>query len=120
MESEGERVPEPVELPETQTLSISIGKNKDFMIVYEQKRKYDNNTIMRTILLKSSSVEVPKPNHMELDKEVVEEETSTNDLDLPIAVRKQPRSCTHHPIKKYVCYNAFLHGIVHLLLTLTV
>ena len=26
--------------------------------------------------------------------------------DLPIALRKQPRSCTFHPISKFVSYNA--------------
>ena len=43
------------------------------------------------------------PNDAELSSP---DSLSEADLSLPIALRKQPRSCTLHPISKFVSYNA--------------
>ena len=32
-------------------------------------------------------------------------ELDINDLDIPIALRKGPRSCTQHPISKFLAYS---------------
>ncbi|RVX08418.1 Retrovirus-related Pol polyprotein from transposon TNT 1-94 [Vitis vinifera] len=58
-----------------------------------------NETLISEALKKSEPVIVPTPWEYGSNSNQV-----TNDL--PIALRKQPRSCTLHPISKFVSYNA--------------
>ena len=46
----------------------------------------------------------------EVSEEIHVNVNEYNDLDVSIAHRKQPRSCTLHPIQKYMSYTALSSG----------
>ena len=58
-----------------------------------------NETLISESLKESKPVIVPTPRESGSNPDQVTD-------DLPIALRKQPRSCTLHPISKFVSYNA--------------
>ena len=51
---------------------------------------------------KTSDMELPA--HQESDPGTGNE-LNINDLDIPVALRKGPRSCTEHPISKFLAYS---------------
>ena len=76
-----------------------IQTNRETSIYSRRPKSKSNETLISETLKESEPVIVPIPQESGSNPDQV-----TNDL--PIALRKQPRSCTLHPILKFVSYNA--------------
>ena len=72
--------------------------NKETLVYSRRPKLKFNETLVSEALKESEPVIVPTPQESGSNHDQV-----TNDL--PIALRKQPRSCTLYPISKFVSYN---------------
>ena len=72
-----------------------LQKNRETLVYSRRPKSKFNETLISKALKESEPVIVPTPR---------EYGSNSNQLtgDLPIALRKQPRSCTLHPILKFV------------------
>ncbi|KAL6349531.1 hypothetical protein AAG906_034188 [Vitis piasezkii] len=73
--------------------------NRETLVYSRRPKSKFNKTLISEALKELEPVIVPTPQESGSNPDQV-----TNDL--PIALRKQPRSCTLHPISKFVSYNA--------------
>ena len=78
---------------------IEIQTNMETLVRSRRPNSKSNETLTSEVLKKLESVIVPTPQESSSNLDQVTD-------DLPIALRKQPRSCTLHPISKFVSYNA--------------
>ncbi|RVW31427.1 Retrovirus-related Pol polyprotein from transposon RE1 [Vitis vinifera] len=73
--------------------------NRETLVYSRRLKSKFNETLIFEALKESESVIVPTPREYGSNSDQVTD-------DLPIALRKQPRSCTLHPISKFVSDNA--------------
>ena len=76
-----------------------IQTNKETLVYSRRPKPKSNETLTSEALKESEPVIIPTPWESSFNPNQVTD-------DLPIALRKQPRSCTFHPISKFVSYNA--------------
>lgn len=78
--------------------------------VCTQKMKHCGKALMPKVVPKFELVEDFGGDILEEDENINENldirKISEDDLELPIALRKKPRSCTQHSIQKYLSYEA--------------
>lgn len=80
--------------------TLSISKQPELQVYSRKKKSQANKEIMN-------------PTHSHEDEPMVESHSPNEsgkfshipDLDMPIALRKGVRSCTHHPISKFISYS---------------
>ena len=123
MESLPQPQPEPLQTEPPSThpslVPITNAGNKDMTVYSRRRRKSKGGRNLASEAPKQPepviAPEEPKEADVVVTPEEIESEVSHetpvndnehNDLDLPIAHRKQPRSCTLHPIQNYMSYNA--------------
>ncbi|RVW92088.1 Retrovirus-related Pol polyprotein from transposon TNT 1-94 [Vitis vinifera] len=73
--------------------------NRETLVNSRRPKSKFNETLISKALKESKPVIVPTPEDSSSNPNQVTD-------DLPIALRKQPHSCTLHPILKFVSYNA--------------
>ncbi|RVW25308.1 putative mitochondrial protein [Vitis vinifera] len=73
--------------------------NRETIVYSRRPKSKSSETLISEALKESEPVIVPTPQESGSNTDQVID-------DLPIALRKQPRSCTLHPISKLVSYNA--------------
>ena len=73
--------------------------NRKTLVYSKRPKSKFNETLISETLKESELGIVPTPRESGSNPNQVTD-------DLPIALRKQPRSCTLHPISKFVSYNA--------------
>ncbi|RVW26126.1 hypothetical protein CK203_112187 [Vitis vinifera] len=73
--------------------------NRETLVYSRRPKSKFNETLISEALKESEPVIVPTPRESGSNPDQVTD-------NLPIALRKQPRSCTLHPISKFVSYNA--------------
>ncbi|KAL6317167.1 hypothetical protein AAG906_029919 [Vitis piasezkii] len=76
-----------------------IRTNRETLVYSRRPKSKFNETLISEALQESESVIVPTPREYDFNSDQVTD-------DLPIAIRKQPRSCTLHPISNFVSYNS--------------
>ena len=72
--------------------------NRETLIYSRRPKSKSNETLISEAIKESESAIVPTPQESGSNLDQVTD-------DLPIALRKQPRSCTLHPISKFVSNN---------------
>ena len=73
--------------------------NRETLVNSRRPKSKFNETLISKALKESKPVIVPTPQDSSSNPNQVTD-------DLPIVLRKQPHSCTLHPILKFVSYNA--------------
>ncbi|RVW91034.1 Retrovirus-related Pol polyprotein from transposon TNT 1-94 [Vitis vinifera] len=73
--------------------------NRETLVYSRRPKSKFDETLISEALKESELVIVPTPREYGSNSNQVTD-------DLPIALRKQPRSCTLHPISKFVSYNS--------------
>ena len=76
-----------------------IQTNRETLVYSRRLKSKSNETLTSEALKESEPVIVPTPQEFGSNPNQVTD-------DLPIVLRKQPHSCTLHPILKFVSYNA--------------
>ncbi|RVW39419.1 Retrovirus-related Pol polyprotein from transposon RE2 [Vitis vinifera] len=76
-----------------------IQTNRETLVYSRRLKSKSNETLTSEALKESEPVIVPTPQEFGSNPNQVTD-------DLPIALRKQPHSCTLHPISKFMSYNA--------------
>ena len=78
---------------------MELQTNKETLVYSRRPKSKFNETLISKALKESEPVIVPTPREYGSNSDQVTD-------DLPIAIRKQPRSCTLHPISNFVSYNS--------------
>ncbi|RVW39496.1 Retrovirus-related Pol polyprotein from transposon RE1 [Vitis vinifera] len=78
---------------------MELQTNRETLVYSRRPKSKFNETLISEALQESESVIVPTPREYDFNSDQVTD-------DLPIAIRKQPRSCTLHPISNFVSYNS--------------
>ncbi|RVX21201.1 Retrovirus-related Pol polyprotein from transposon RE1 [Vitis vinifera] len=78
---------------------MELQTNRETLVYSRRPKSKFNETLISEALQESESVIVPTPREYDFNSDQVTD-------DLPIAIRKQPRSCTLHPISNVVSYNS--------------
>ncbi|CAL5338710.1 unnamed protein product [Camellia sinensis] len=84
---------------------IEQQNNKETLVYSRRPKPSGNEKLIPEAPIESDLVVAPSNQEPPNNSEQVIEPTKTDDIDLPIALRKQPRSCTLHPIENFVSYN---------------
>ncbi|RVX09169.1 hypothetical protein CK203_013737 [Vitis vinifera] len=78
---------------------MELQTNRETLVYSRRPKSKFNETLISEALQESESVIVPTPREYDFNSDQVTD-------DLPIAIRKQPRSCTLRPISNFVSYNS--------------